>query len=60
MKALEMMGQLYERQENFENAAKFYNHAWDISEKRDCQIGYRIASLQFKGQNWIKSISIAK
>lgn len=60
MKALEMLGQLYERQENFENAAKFYNHAWDISEKRDCQIGYRIASLQLKGQNWIKSISIAK
>jgi tetratricopeptide repeat protein 21B len=60
MKALEMLGQLYEKQENFVNAAQFYNMAWDISEKRDCQIGYRIASLQFKAQNWIKSISIAK
>ena len=60
MKALEMMGMVYERQENFVEAAKFYNYAWDISEKRDCAIGYRIASLQFKCQNFVQSIQISK
>ena len=60
MAALEMLGTLYEKTGQIESAAKFYNLAWDVSEKRDCQIGYRIATLYFKTQAWVKAISIGK
>lgn len=60
MKALEMMGTLHEKNDDLAGAAKFYNLAWDVSERKDCQIGYRIASLLFKTKRWVKSISIGK
>lgn len=60
MKALEMMGTLHEKNDDLASAAKFYNLAWDVCERKDCQIGYRIAALYFKTNNWVKSISIGK
>ena len=60
MAGLELLGTLYEKQNELQKAAKFYNFAWEISEKRDCQIGYRIASLHFKNCNWVRSIHIGK
>lgn len=58
MKAMEFMGELYQKKENFEAAWNCYNRAWDISEKKDCWIGYRIAQLYFQKGNWVRSISI--
>lgn len=60
MKALEMMGTIHEKNDDLAGAAKFYNLAWDVSERTDCQIGFRIASLYFKTNNWVRSISIGK
>jgi len=48
MKAMELMGELYQKKKNFESAWTCYNRAWDISEKKDCWIGYRIAQLYFQ------------
>ena len=58
MKGLELLGQLFEKKEDFNNASKFYNLAWEVSERRDCIIGFRIASLYFKEGNWVRSIAI--
>ena len=55
---MEFMGELYQKKENFEAAWNCYNRAWDISEKKDCWVGYRIAQLYFQKGNWVRSISI--
>jgi len=58
IKAMEMFGELYEKQNMYESAWKFYNRAWELTEKKDCWTGFRIANLYFKSENWVRSIAI--
>jgi tetratricopeptide (TPR) repeat protein len=59
-KAYEMLGSLSEKTGKAAEAVRFYNMAWAVSENRDSSIGFRLASLYFKQNNFVNSIIISK
>lgn len=59
-KAYELLGSIAELNNDTNGAASLYNQAWDISEKRDCSIGYRLATLYFKTLDYVNTVLIGK
>lgn len=57
-KAWEIIGELKEKEKNFQVAQNYYSQAWTVTEKQNCEIGYRLANLSFKAEDWVKSIAI--
>jgi len=59
-KAYELLGSLSEKKNDFQEAVSYYNKAWEVSEFRDCSIGFRLASLYFKYKDYMNAIIIGK
>ena len=59
-KAYELLGSISEKKQEYENAMSIYNQAWAVSEYRDCTIGYRLATLHFRNQDFVNAMVIGK
>ena len=59
-KAYELLGTLFEKKGDIEQAVGFYNRAWSVSEFRDCGIGYRLSALYFRQKDYANAINMGK
>ena len=58
-KGWEMFGEMKQKQDNLVLAQKYFTQGWNITDKQNCEIGYRLANLAFKDKLWVRAISIA-
>ena len=54
------MGVIREKEGNFLMAAEHYNKAWEMSNRRNASVGFRLALNYLKTRKFVRSIDICK
>jgi tetratricopeptide repeat protein 21B len=57
-KAFELMGNIYEQKQNYEQAVLNYREAWRLSGKTNTTIGYSLALANLKAKRYTEAIDI--
>ena len=60
VKAEEYMGVIKEKEQAYVEAASHYEKAWEMSQKRNAGVGYRLAFNYLKAKRYVESIVVCK
>ena len=60
VKAEEYMGIIKEKEQAYVEAASHYEKAWEMSQKRNAGVGYRLAFNYLKAKRYVESIVVCK
>ncbi|EUB62957.1 Tetratricopeptide repeat protein [Echinococcus granulosus] len=57
-RACEFMGVIAEKNNSYEDAATYYNTAWEILNKQDLAIGYKLALNYLKAKDYFRTVDV--
>ncbi|CAH8497142.1 unnamed protein product [Schistosoma turkestanicum] len=58
-KASEYFGLIMEKEQNFAEAAKYYEHVWNNSNHRNPVVGYKLAYNYLKSRNYLGAVEVS-
>lgn len=60
IKAYELIGLINEKEQEFHEAADYYQKAWTLSNEQNTRIGYRLAICYMKSHQYVEAIDISE